>query len=63
MTQHRDEMNAAEAARKRAREALEEVQAQRPEVKEVTKAAVRIRRVNGLADAVVLAMMGGGRSE
>jgi hypothetical protein len=60
---HSEEMAAAEAARRRAKEALEEVKAQRPEVKEVAKAAVRIRRVNGLADAVVVAMMGGGRSE
>lgn len=60
MTGHEKEMAAAEAARRRAREALDEVKGQREEVKEVTKDAIRIRRVNGLADAVVLAVMGGG---
>lgn len=60
---HEDEMAAAEAARLRAREALAEVKGQREEVREVAKAAVRIRRINGLAEAVVLAVMGGGHHE
>lgn len=60
---HDDEMAAADAARERARRALEDVRGQREEVKEVAKAAVRIRRVNGLADAVVLAVMGGASGE
>lgn len=46
MTHDNSGLNQARAARQRAEEELAEVEAQRPEVREVAKAAVRLRTEN-----------------
>lgn len=56
MTEETPGLNQARAARKRAEEALVEVEALRPEVKEVAKQAVRIRTDNHFRELIILSM-------